>query len=111
MLAAPLLLARPLLSLIAASAASLSIGVFKKSGMFGCIAGVEQEIVIGVLRWWGGALTVREEGTGVRGGWSRGKEFSLSLVEEGSSSSSLKFMGTRTVCFEVVVGGMGVVVF
>ena len=48
---------------------------------------------------------------GVRGGWSRGKEFSLSLVEEGSSSSSLKFMGTRRVCFVVVVGGMGVVVF
>jgi hypothetical protein len=51
MLAAPLLLALPLLSLIAASAASLSIGVFRKSGIFGCIAGVEQEIVMGVLRW------------------------------------------------------------
>ena len=50
--AAPLLLALPLLSLMAARAASLSIGVFKKAGILGCSAGVEQEIVIGVFREW-----------------------------------------------------------
>jgi len=102
---APLLLALPLLSAIAANAASLSIGVFKPSGINGREAGVEQEIVMGVLRWWGGALTVRVEGKGVRGGWRRlGREFSLS-EEEASSVPSLKFMGIRSGGLEVVVGG------
>jgi len=102
---APLLLALPLLSAIAANAASLSIGVFKPSGMNGREAGVEQEIVMGVLRWWGGALTVREEGKGVRGGCKReGREFSLS-EEEASSVPSLKFMGIRSGGLEVVGGG------
>jgi hypothetical protein len=69
---------------------------------------------MGVLRWWGGALTVRpEEGRGVRGGCSRdGKEFSLSEWEVGSSPSlsSLKFMGMRRVGLEVVDCARGVVV-
>jgi hypothetical protein len=71
---------------------------------------------MGVLRWWGGALTVREaEGRGVRGGCSReGREFSLSEEEEGSSGSlsslSLKFMGMRRVGLEVVDCARGVVV-
>jgi hypothetical protein len=80
--------------------------------MFGCKAGVEQETVMGVLRWWGGALTVREEGKGVRGGCSRdGREFSLSEWEVGSSwsSASLKFMGIRVGGLEVVGGGRVVV--
>lgn len=107
---APLLLALPLLSAIAANAASLSIGVFKPSGIKGREAGVEHEIVMGVLRWWGGALTVREEGKGVRGGCKReGREFSLS--EDEVSSASLKFMGIRSGGLEVVVGGRAWEVF